>query len=94
MAKKVNDSWLWHKKLGHVNMHIIFKLSQLDLVVGLPNLNFENDELCDACARGKHRKSSFNPNTDVTKTRTLQLLHINLFEPTRTRSLGGKTCGL
>ena len=36
MAKKEYESWLWHKSLGHASMHVISKLCQNDLVVGLP----------------------------------------------------------
>jgi len=32
-----------------------------DLVRGLPKLKFKEDELCDACARGKPIRSSFKP---------------------------------
>ena len=86
-----NDSWLWHKKLGHASMHLIAKLSKLDLVKGLPKLNFEKDHICDACQLGKQSKSSFKPKEMVSTSRPLQLLHMDLFGPTQTRSFGGKS---
>lgn len=72
MAKKIEDSWLWHKKLGHASMHTISKLSSLDLVKRLLKINDENDKLCDTCAKGKHRRISFKPKNEVTTTSPLQ----------------------
>ena len=40
MAKKEDESWLWHRRLGHASMYVISKLCQNDLVVGLPKLSF------------------------------------------------------
>ena len=41
MANDNNNQWLWHRRLGHANMKLISKLAKLNLVYGLPNLNFE-----------------------------------------------------
>jgi hypothetical protein len=53
------NSWLWHRRLGHVNMELLSKLSKLDLVKGLPIIKFVKDKICDACQLGKQTKSSF-----------------------------------
>ena len=93
MAKKEDESWLWHKRLGHASMHVISKLCQNDLVVGLPKLSFDLNKVCDACVKGKHKKSFFKLKNCVFTSRPLQLLHIDLFGPTRITSLGGKSYG-
>ena len=93
MAKKEDESWMWHRRLGHASMHIIFKLCRNDLVVGLPKLSFDFDKVCDACVKGKHRKNSFKPKNCVSISKPLQLLHIDLFGPTKTMSPGGKQYG-
>ena len=49
IANDVNDSWLWHRRLGHASMKILSKLIKNDLVIGLPKLNFDKDKICDAC---------------------------------------------
>ena len=49
IANDVNDSWLWHKRLGHASMKTLSKLVKNDLVIGLPKLNFDKDKICDAC---------------------------------------------
>ena len=84
MAKKKDESWMWHMRFGHASMHVISKLCRNDLNVGLPKLSFDFDKICDACVKGKHRKSSFKPKNCVSTSRSLHLLHIDLFGPTRT----------
>ena len=44
-----NNSWLWHRCLGHAHMKLPSKLSKKELVVGLPKLGFAKDKLCGAC---------------------------------------------
>lgn len=73
------NSWLWHKRLAHANMHLISKLSNKDLVIGLPKIKFEKDRLCDACQMGKQTRTSFSSKNIVSTSRPLQLLHMDLF---------------
>ncbi|XP_045810862.1 uncharacterized protein LOC123905296 [Trifolium pratense] len=87
------DKWIWHKRAGHVNMRTIAKLSQLDLVRGLPKISFDKDKLCESCTKGKQTKSSFKPKDFISTKRPLELLHIDLFGPVKTTSLGGKNYG-
>nr|GEY91979.1 retrovirus-related Pol polyprotein from transposon TNT 1-94 [Tanacetum cinerariifolium] len=46
-------SWLWHRRLSHLNFGAINHLARQGLVRGLPKLKFEKDHLCLACAMGK-----------------------------------------
>ncbi|XP_019241960.1 PREDICTED: uncharacterized protein LOC109221997 [Nicotiana attenuata] len=63
--KAVNDdAELWHRRLGHASFSLLNKLVQKDLVRGLPKSKFMEHKVCDACARGKHVKSSFKPKKD------------------------------
>ena len=89
-----DQSWLWHRRLGHVNMRLISNLSKNDLVLGLPKINFEKNHICNACQQGKQVKSSFQSKNVVSTSRPLELLHMDLFGPTKTYSLGGKRYGL
>jgi hypothetical protein len=46
----VNDKkWVWHKRLGHANWRLISKLSKLQLVRGLSNIDYHSNALCGAC---------------------------------------------
>nr|GEU49198.1 integrase, catalytic region, zinc finger, CCHC-type, peptidase aspartic, catalytic [Tanacetum cinerariifolium] len=49
-------SWLWHRRLSHLNFSAINHLAKQGLVRGLPKLKFEKDHLCSACAMGKIRR--------------------------------------
>ena len=50
----------------------------------------KKDRLCDACQYGKQIKSSFKTKEMISITKPLELIHIDLFGPSRTLSLGGK----
>ncbi|GJS96257.1 putative ribonuclease H-like domain-containing protein [Tanacetum coccineum] len=58
----LDESMLWHRRLGHINFKNINKLVKDNLVRGLPTKHFENDQTCVACLKGKqHRASSRTP---------------------------------
>ncbi|CAA2979436.1 Retrovirus-related Pol poly from transposon TNT 1-94 [Olea europaea subsp. europaea] len=71
-------------------MDLLSKNFKNCFVKGLPNLKFEKDKICDACQFGKQVKSSFKPKIYTSTIKPLQLLHMDLFGPSRTASLGGK----
>ena len=82
------------KREAYIHMDHLNKLTKHDLVIGLPNIKFVKDKLCDACQKGKQSKSSFKSKDVVSTTRPLQLLHMDLFGPSRTRSFGGNVYAL
>jgi len=89
LIAKNEDSWLWHRHLSHVHFDLLNKIVSKDLVVGLPKIKFEKDRLCDVCQKGKQTRVSFKPKKVVSTSKPLELLHLDLFGPSRTRSLGG-----
>ncbi|GJY37201.1 putative ribonuclease H-like domain-containing protein [Tanacetum coccineum] len=56
----LDESMLWHRRLGHINFETINKLVKDTLVRGLPSKHFENDQTCVACLKGKQHKASCN----------------------------------
>ncbi|GJX43585.1 integrase, catalytic region, zinc finger, CCHC-type containing protein [Tanacetum coccineum] len=48
-----NKSWLWHRRLNHLNFGTLNDLARKDLVRGLPRLKIEKDHLCFASQLGK-----------------------------------------
>ena len=88
--KNKEVSWLWHRRLGYASMDLMSKLIRKNLVKGLPKVNYERNKLCDACQLGKQTRYTFKPKNIVSITRPLELLHMDLFGPTRTASLGGR----
>jgi len=50
----LNDKkWVWYRRLGNATWRLISKLSKLQLVKGLPNIDYHSDALCGACQKGK-----------------------------------------
>ncbi|GJV16854.1 ribonuclease H-like domain-containing protein [Tanacetum coccineum] len=54
----VNESMLWHRRLGHLNFKTMNKLVRNNLVIGLPFKIFENDHSSVDCLKGKEHKAS------------------------------------
>ncbi|GJW24523.1 putative ribonuclease H-like domain-containing protein [Tanacetum coccineum] len=54
----LDESTLWHMRLGHINFKNINKLVKENLVRGLPLRRFENDQTCVACLKGKQHRAS------------------------------------
>ncbi|GJS65793.1 retrovirus-related pol polyprotein from transposon TNT 1-94 [Tanacetum coccineum] len=82
------NSTLWHRRLGHANMHLIQSLASKELVRNLPKLKFDQ-HFCDACKTGKQAHVSHKAKNIVSTTRCLELLHVDLFDPSAARSYGG-----
>ncbi|GJS88272.1 retrovirus-related pol polyprotein from transposon TNT 1-94 [Tanacetum coccineum] len=78
-----SKSWLWHRRLNHLNFDTINDLAQKDLVRGLPTLKFEKDHLCSACQLGKSKKFSHRPKSENTNMEVLHTLHMDLCGPIR-----------
>jgi len=89
-----DKKWLWHRRLGHANWRLISKLSNLQLVRGLLDIDYHSDALCGACQKGKIVKTSFKLKDIVSTSRPLELLHIDLFGPVSTASIYGSKYGL
>ncbi|GKE41517.1 retrovirus-related pol polyprotein from transposon TNT 1-94 [Tanacetum coccineum] len=83
-------SWLWDRRLSHLNFGAINHLARHGLVRGLPKLKFEKDHLCSACALGKSTKKPHKPKSEDTNQEKLYLLHMDLCGPIRVASVNGK----
>ncbi|GKA71823.1 putative ribonuclease H-like domain-containing protein [Tanacetum coccineum] len=85
-----NKSWLWHRRLNHLNFGTINDLARKDLVKGLPRLKFEKDHLCSAFQLGKCKKHTHKPKTENTNLEVLNTLHMDLCGPMRLQTIYGK----
>ncbi|GJZ05728.1 putative ribonuclease H-like domain-containing protein [Tanacetum coccineum] len=86
----LDESMLWHRRLGHVNFKTINKLVKENLVRGLPTKRFGNDQTCVACLKGKQHKASCKYKIQNSITQPLFMLHMDLFGPTIVSSLMNK----
>nr|ABB46643.2 retrotransposon protein, putative, Ty1-copia subclass [Oryza sativa Japonica Group] len=91
LVAKTSLGWLWHRRLAHVGMNQLSKLSKRDLVVGLKDVKFEKDKLCSACQAGKQVACSHPTKSIMSTPRPMELLHIDLFGPTTYKSIGGNS---
>nr|GFB19026.1 ribonuclease H-like domain-containing protein [Tanacetum cinerariifolium] len=83
----LNESNLWHRRLGHVNFKTINKLVKGNLVRGLPSKVFTNDNSCVAYKKGKQHRASCKFKTVSSIDQPLFRLHMDLFGPTFVKSL-------
>nr|GEV14949.1 ribonuclease H-like domain-containing protein [Tanacetum cinerariifolium] len=62
----LDESTLWHRRLGHINFKTMNKLVNGNLVRGLPSKVFKNNHTYVACKKGKQHRASCKtkPNTD------------------------------
>ncbi|GJY08407.1 putative ribonuclease H-like domain-containing protein [Tanacetum coccineum] len=87
----IDESKLWHRRMGHVNFKTMNKLVKGNLVRGLPSKIFVNDHTCVACQKGKQHKASCKTKLVSSISQPLQMLHMDLFGPTSVRSINHKT---
>nr|GEZ61035.1 ribonuclease H-like domain-containing protein [Tanacetum cinerariifolium] len=86
----IDESNLWHRRLGHVNFKTINKLVKGNLVRGLPTKVFENNNTCVACKKGKQHRASCKTKPVSSVNQPLFRLHMDLFGPTFVKSLNKK----
>ncbi|GJW00700.1 retrotransposon protein [Tanacetum coccineum] len=61
LASVVDNSTLWHRRLGHANMRLVRNLASNELVRNIPKLSFER-HFCDICGLGRQvHLTKFDP---------------------------------
>ncbi|GKB15594.1 putative ribonuclease H-like domain-containing protein [Tanacetum coccineum] len=87
----INESKLWHRRLGHVNFKTMNKLVKGNLVRGLHLKIFNNDHTCVACQKEKQHNASCKAKLMSSISQPLHMLHMDLFGSTSVRSINHKT---
>ncbi|GKB16470.1 retrovirus-related pol polyprotein from transposon TNT 1-94, partial [Tanacetum coccineum] len=91
MSKETSTkSWLWNRRLYHLNFGTINQLTLKDLVDGFPKFKYDKDHLCSAYEQGKSKKASFPPKLVPSTESKLKLLHMDLYRLMRVESIHGK----
>ncbi|GJS02684.1 retrovirus-related pol polyprotein from transposon TNT 1-94 [Tanacetum coccineum] len=83
-------SWLWLRRLSHLNFNTINELTSHDLVDGLPKFKYHKNHLCSAYEQGKSKKTLLPPKLVPSTESKLELLHMDLCGPMRVASINGK----
>lgn len=84
----IDESWLWHKRLCHVNFDCIMKISSSKAIRDLPRIVKPHNPVCRECQMGKQVRTSFK-NVPKKSNDILDFVHTNLCGPARTRSFQG-----
>ncbi|GJV11328.1 retrovirus-related pol polyprotein from transposon TNT 1-94 [Tanacetum coccineum] len=83
-------SWLWHRRLSHLNFSTINQLAKQGLIKGLPKLKYTKDHMCLACQMGKSKKESHPHKPKPSTDEKLQMLHMDLCGPMLIESIKKK----
>jgi hypothetical protein len=86
----IDDSKLWHQRLGHLNFTDLLKTASKDIVRDLPKMEKTGKGICGPCQLGKQTRAAHKKTSGILTSINLELLHMDLMGPTRTASLGGR----
>ncbi|GJX87185.1 retrotransposon protein [Tanacetum coccineum] len=89
IASVVDNSILWHRRLGHANMRLVQNIASNKLVRNLSKLSFER-HFCDTCGLGSQGNANNKTRKEVSTNRVLELLHLDLVGPSSIQSYGGR----
>nr|GMD42390.1 uncharacterized protein LOC109183045 [Ipomoea batatas] len=79
----INQTLLWHQRMGHINFHDMKKGLKRGAYRGVPKLDIDENRKCDACLENKMTRSSHKRTPGVHTSRIMELLHMDLFGPMR-----------
>jgi len=80
---KYDESWLWHRRLGHLNYDHIIKLSNSGVVRYLPKISKPYNYVCKPCQMGKMTRTQFKSKSFTSTDKPLLLVHMDLCGPSR-----------
>ncbi|KAF8830805.1 hypothetical protein HHX47_DHR2000963 [Lentinula edodes] len=88
--EKAVDIHTWHRRLGHVGITRILRMSSKNLVDGLHITSRKVEGMCEPCLYGKATRRPFDEKV-VHESEVLERVHIDLWGQSRTKSRGGAT---
>jgi hypothetical protein len=83
---KENESWLWHKRMGHMNFDNFVKINKKEALKEMPEISNPTNTLCDHCLQGKQTRTKFK-SKEYSMKKPLEIVYTNLCGPTRTKRL-------
>jgi hypothetical protein len=86
---KEDESWLWHRRMGHIHFDNLVKFSKREAVREIPQITKPTNTLCKHCQQGKKTKTRFK-SKEYSMTRPLEIVHTDLVGPTTTKGLKGE----
>jgi transposase InsO family protein len=86
---KEDESWLWHKRMGHIHFYNLVKFNKREAIREMPQITKSTNTLCKHCQQGKKTKTRFK-SKEYSTTRPLEIVHTHLVGPTTTKGLKGE----
>jgi transposase InsO family protein len=90
-ADRLSALHVWHHRLGHLNVRAIMQLYRAGRIDGLDAITSQDVSKfkCEACIMGKGTRLPAPPAEDIQATKPGELVHVNLWGPATTPSIGG-----
>jgi hypothetical protein len=86
---KEDESWLCHRRMGHMHFDNLVKVNKREAVRAMPQITKPTNTLCKHCQQGKQTKTRFKSKEYSTR-RSLEIVHTDLVGPTTTKGLKGE----
>jgi hypothetical protein len=86
---KEDESWLWHRRMGHIHFDNLVKANRSEAVREIPRITKSMNTLCKHCQQGKQTKTR-SKSKEYSMTRPLEIVHTDLVGTTTTKGLKGE----
>lgn len=80
LSKQSDQTWLWHKRLGHVNFQAMKFMGDKAMAVGLPSIT-PPTEVCESCVISKQARAPFPSHAIFRAQKVLELVHGDICGP-------------
>jgi hypothetical protein len=84
-----NDSWLWRRRMGHMNFDTLVNIIKKELVREMFEISKPSSTMCKHCLHGKQTRKEFISKEYYT-TKPLEIMHTGLCEPMRIKGMNGE----
>ena len=84
-----NVIYLWHKRIGHINLQRLRAMQTKQVVIGLPTFELNPaNKVCEVCQLGQQHRHPFPKERNVSKG-ILDIVHSDVWGPAQTPTIGG-----
>ena len=80
-----DESWLWHKRYGHLNFQSLKSLHQMNMVYGLSIIQ-DKKKIYEGCALRKQHREAFPKEHAWRAKEPLELIYTDICGPMKTLS--------
>ena len=85
---KEDESWLWHRRMGHIHFDNLVKIYKNQAVRNMLEFTKPANFVCEQCQHGKQIRVHFKMK-EHPSTKPLELVHSDLCGPTKRKGLNG-----